>query len=77
MRLRFGELKPAFLMMLADQCTELCHAVKAKMAEKPLGIGTKLMNKATKARLAGVFGTGTNSVEYDTAFALRFHCLRS
>eukprot|EP01051_Picozoa_sp_SAG22_P012067 SAG22_NODE_1223_length_5120_cov_7.942442_2_plen_369_part_00 len=37
LRLRFGELQPAFMMMLADQCTERCHGAKAKMAAKPLG----------------------------------------
>ena len=63
MRLRFRDLQPAFLMMLADQCTELCHAAKAKMAKAPLGIGTKLFNKASTARQARVFA-GTNAVEY-------------
>ena len=50
MRLRFVEVKPWCMMMLSDQTTLICHTLRGQAAQKPLGIGTKLFNKATALR---------------------------
>jgi len=49
-RQRLGELKPCCMMMLSDMATALCHNVRRTVAQKPFGVGTKLMNKATSTR---------------------------
>jgi|EP01046_Picozoa_sp_COSAG06_P025965 long-chain acyl-CoA synthetase len=61
-RQRVGELKPCCMMMLSDMATALCHNVRATVAQKPLGIGTKMMNKATAVRATESFNDNAAEV---------------
>lgn len=54
-RQRVGELKPCCMMMLSDMATGLCHRIIGKAAQKPLGIGTTMMNKAIASRKVDSF----------------------
>ena len=69
MRLRFAEVKPWCMMMLSDQTTLICHTLRGQAAQKPLGIGTKLFNKATALRSVESFRDNTAQVRRPCAVA--------